>query len=291
MIKKFAIFNYVFRKSLFSLVYYRDVVKTRFRFSFKYFWSFSFFLGLLLTISLSVAVIPGVNAFLTKFSNRAHMLYPQDLVITLKNGELSTNVAEPLRFPIPFELIADNPPAVSDQKQIYLITIDTQASASAYETSRSLILLTKTDSIIADPEGGYRSDPLKNWGDVTIDKKFADGWLNKILPLLKYAQIIIVLAFGIFFVFILPVSRLVSLVFLTLFLLIPVKLLKLDLSFKKLYQIGLHALTLPTLIQIFMLSFGLLPALPFFNSILYLLYAMVILSDFKRTVVKNKINE
>ena len=63
---KLSLFVRVFWKSMFSPVYYHDVVKAKFSFSLKYFLFFSFVLGLILTLSLTTVILPP----LSKFSGR-----------------------------------------------------------------------------------------------------------------------------------------------------------------------------------------------------------------------------
>lgn len=280
MLKKLSTYNYVFWKSISSFKYYQDVVKTKFSFSFKYFWTFSLFLGLIISIPLNFTVIPAVNQFVNRAQTRLPNLYPQDLVITIKDGQVSTNVAEPLRFPIPYELFTDTPPAISDQKQQYLITIDTNAQVENYKSSQSLIFITRDNLVITeDLDGSYRLFPISDIDDITIDKPQIDSLVNLLLPWFKYLPWLLGIIIFLVFIIFLPLLRLISLVFLSLILLVGANLLKLNLNYKKIYQIGLHSLTLPTLIQVGIAAFGLVIPIPFFTSIVFLLYTLVILAD------------
>jgi len=282
--KKIITFSYVFRKSLFSLSYYKDVVKSRFKFSLKYFLIFCLLTGFLSLLSISLSVIPEVNVFITRFKNNAYTLYPSDLIITVKNGQLTTNVTEPFRVPIPYALFTQNPPAISDQKQIYLVTIDTKASPQDFTKSQSLMLITKDKYVIAsDNLNGVREESLKNLGDLVIDKKFIDQKLNSIMPVLNYASLILMAILALVFLILMPVVRLMSLFVYSLILLIPARMMGLTLNFAKIYQIGLHALTLPLILQMTLLAFGVYPAIPFFGSIVFLLYNLVILAELNKT--------
>ena len=284
--KKLATFSHVFWNSISSFTYYHEVVKARFSFSFKYFLMFSFILGTLLTIIISVTFVPDVNAFLRRFALRAPALYPNDLVITVKDGKLTTNVTEPLRFPVPLELLSDTPGVVSDQNQEYLVTIDTNAQINDYTKSNSLIFVTREQVVIPDNDGvGFRVYPISSFNDGTIDKATVTRLLDTLSP--WYSFIVPVLIFILWFTLtvLLSMVRLISLGVLTLILRLPAFFMHLPLSYSKLFQIGLHALTLPTLIQILMTSFELYPPIPFFNSIVFLLYSLVILSELKRKPV------
>ena len=234
---KLSLFVRVFWKSMFSPVYYHDVVKAKFSFSLKYFLFFSFVLGLILTLSLTTVILPPLSKFSGRLQTRAAGLYPANLVITIKQGQLSTNQIEPLHFPIPYELFTDTPPAVSDQKQFYLLTIDTKASIEDYAKSQSLVFVTRDNVVM------------------------------------------LFVGLSIF----LPMTRLISLLILSLVLLAITKLMHISLSYGKIYQIGLHALTLPTLIQMFMSGLGFNPPIPFFNSLLFLFYSLIIFAELRKS--------
>lgn len=248
---------------------------------------FSILLGLAVTIVISTLIAHPVQTFITRFQNRALSLYPPDLVVTVTNGEVTTNVQEPLRFPIPFELFTDVPPVLSDQNQLYLVTIDTSAEISDFDETQSAVLITK-DTIVAKDDDGFRVYPLDKETNVTIDKGAVDDFLSPLLPKLSYVPALLIVLIGFALIVILPLIRLVWLFFPTLALLLLSTLLKLNLSYGKLYQIGLHALTLPTLIQLALYWFGVYVPLPFFGSILYILYALVILATLREKSTKKR---
>ncbi len=283
---KLSTFFRTIHKSLFSLAYYRDVVNSRFKFSLKYFIAFSVFLGILLTVLISFIITPSINQFVNRFETRAASLYPANLVITVKNSEVSTNSEQPVKFPIPFELFTDTPPAISDQKQQYLLVIDPSAKTDSYPQSQAIILVTKNALVTENDQNGYKVYPLSD-ANLTVDKTQVDQFLAKVLPLLNYLPAFIITIILCALVIFLPLSRLFSLVFQTLILLTITKLMNLNLSYKKIYQIGLHALTLPTLIQILMTAFNLNPPIPFFNSLLLILWTLVIFAELKKPAPNN----
>jgi hypothetical protein len=280
--KKMRTFLYVFRNSIFSFSYYRDVLRVPFSFSFAYFWVFSVLFGLMLTILALSTIVPVLSPFLQRLETRAKNLYPNDLVIKVTNGTLTTNVAEPLRFPIPYELLSETPPAVSDQNQTYLLTINTKGSPQDFEKSNSFVYVTANQFVVTDKNNSYRVYPLGEMGDFEITKSTANAFFDKIIPWFKFVPVALGLLLFFVFALALPVSRLISLLFLTLVLSVCAQLLKLSLSYRQLYQLGLHALTLPTIIQVLMTLLGLVPPIPFFNSLLYILYALIILAELRK---------
>jgi len=279
---KFKTFAHAFSKSLTHLNYYRELLNTRFSFSLKYFWVFSLCIGLVTTISTSIVLLPGLNKIIARVDKRLVALYPQDLVIKIENGRLTTNAPEPLSIPIPYELFTDTPPAISDQKQTFLLTIDTDAPIDDFNKYNSLIFANSRNLALVDRDGTYRIYDLKEAPDMTVDRPLVEKYYDQFRPLLNYIPALLVLVLTLVFILFLPLTRLVSLLFLSLFLLLAAKVMNLTLSFSKIYQIGLHSLTLPVLIQIALSSFQLNIPVPFFFSIMFILYNLVIFATLKQ---------
>src|SRR3989344_4178481 len=139
--KKIKRFFTIFKRSLLDPKYYHDILKAKFSFSLKYLYTLLFFLALIhaLIFSAQIAVfIPLIPRFIETAKTVVQNTYPDELVITIKDGQLSTNVKEPYSIPLPKEF-----PDIFDQN---LITIDTKAQVSDYPKYQSLALVTK-DSI------------------------------------------------------------------------------------------------------------------------------------------------
>lgn len=282
--RKLAAFFYILRKSVFAVSYYQEIINAPLRFSLKYYLSFSLLLGCLLTIGLSVIIVPPLRNFSARLKTRAFDLYPLDLVLTVKNGELSTNTAEPIHFPLPYELFTDTPPAVTDQAQQYLLTIDTSGSPNDFPDSRSVVLLTKFAIVVGEGmvSERYSVYPLKELADLRLDKVQFDRMVSTMMPILDVLPAIVIAVLSVMLIFFLPISRLLFLAVLSVLLIPAARLLNLTLSYKKLFQLGLHALTLPTLIQIVMYASGLIPPLPFFTSTLFYLFMLVVFAELRK---------
>ena len=278
---KVSTFIRTFWKSITSFSYYKEIAMAPMAFSFKYFVGFSFLLGALLTLLVSIVVVPPLTTAANRFEKRVTILYPPDLVITIKNGELTTNASQPLRFPIPFELFTDTPPAISDQKQTYLATIDTDATAENFESYRSFVVATKNQIIVSKSDNDFEVYPLDPKIDTVITKATFTELIAKLVPWIKASPFIFIVVILLLFAILIPLSRLASLVFLTAPLVLIAKLLHLSYGYKKIFQLGLHALTIPTLIQVIMTLFEVRVPFPFFNSLLYIFYALIILASLR----------
>lgn len=277
---KLTTFYQTFYKSIFSFAYYREVVKAKFSFSLKYFLFLSFLIGMISTVVVSTFILPPLNRFAARIQNRAAAVFPADLVITIKDGQLSTNVSEPLHFPIPFELFTDTPPAITDQEQRYLITIDTKAHVEDAAKSQSIIFITKDTLVVNDDP--VKLYPLKDGQDMTVDKMTIESILSKITPFIRIVPILIVVLLTGLFMILIPLGELLQLTLLSLILLFFSKFMQLPFSYQKIYQIALHSFTLPLCVQVFMLVFGLKAPFPFFGPLLFIFYSMVILADLKK---------
>jgi len=294
--RKLRVFFTSFKRSLTDVNYYQDIVNAKFTFSLKYLYVLMFFLGLLRGITL----VPGVIKIITEIPNFrvtmesvADELYPDELVVTIENGELSINVEEPYFIDFPSELDAKVDGSSYDSSEYSsLVAIDTNGSVGEYGSYNSLILLTDDSVVYPDDDtseiGGYRVLPLREiQSDLVIDRQFYDELLAKILPYLDYIPaalivliFLLVLVFPFFAASYMTFSRLFYLLFTSILLLIFVKLTKRDLKYKKIYQLSMHTLTAPVILA---LLFGLFSIkLPFlsFTALFLAITGFVIIKAF-----------
>lgn len=283
--RKLSLFNRTLWKSLFSFRYYHDVVAAPFNFSFKFFLAFSMFLGIIITISLGLAIYSPVQQFTNRFKERAYALYPQDLIITTKDGKLTTNATEPYHFSIPFELFLPQAPAISDEKQKYLVTIDTKANPGAYDESQSIFLVTRDSLVVPENTEDFRVIPLQELDDVTINKANTDAILKNLLPVVHLLFPTLMIFAGLVLFIIWPIARLLSLVIFAFMILPFTKLMGLELPYKKIFQIMLHSYLLPFFIETALFLFGLQPPISFFNLLLFILYNLIIFAELKSQVL------
>jgi len=208
--------------------------------------------------------------------------YPNDLVFEVNDGKLSVNRPEPFTIPAPIEILTDKPAAISDKDRVNLFVFDNNAKLANFDEYQTFILTNEDVIMIRDDQEGIRAFPLKDAENLRIDKVFVDDIVNKILPFAPYiVPVIIVFIFIMFLIFI-PISKLLPLFFLSfLVMLVGRFIIKLSLPYGKYYQIGLHSMTLPTLIQSSMFLFDIKPPFAAFYSVFFLLYTFIILSQIK----------
>jgi len=226
-----------FYKSLASPKYYADILQAKFSFSLKYFLMLALLSSVVSVGLLSVEILPKAKTAVDAFNRQILRAYPSDLVITAKDGQLSSNKTGPVVVPVPGEpkniLVFDPNGTVDDLKK--------------YETA---ILINKSNVIVQGENDQIRIQPLKNIPDGSFtysDFVIAAGKLERLLAYVPYFLGTLMLT-ALFVTFI--VSGLVISFFLSLIFWIFAKITHLNLSLAKTYQISLHIFTLYAILDI-----------------------------------------
>ncbi|HSA84531.1 MAG TPA: DUF1189 family protein [Patescibacteria group bacterium] len=195
--------------------------------------------------------------------NRLVQSYPDDLIVTITNGIVTTNVQEPYVIPLP------NTTMYEAETKTNLIVIDTKTpfSATDFKKYNSYVWLTKDALFIAD-DTDIRSLDLTEVGNLTINQSLLSSlyktfspWLNIITPILTVFMLL-----GIFIGYFL---RLVYLFLLALLIMLLTKLMKKSVSYGQAYRVGIYAMTPAFLFDLLLLF---VPSLhfPFLFSIVTL---------------------
>lgn len=173
--------------SLYSPDFYATVGKRTFGQAVWYLFRIALLYSILILLAVYIPVAARVGGnFLGVFGEEVVSLYPDDLVITITEGKVSTNQQEPILIPLPpsFETELEN--ALKTQN---LLVIDTQTpfTSETFETYNTLGWLT-VDSILfynsAEQEiGGY---PLKNIKSLEITKEKVSLAVEKIASWIKW---------------------------------------------------------------------------------------------------------
>ena len=255
------------KESIYSPAFYSELKKERFSFSLKYFYLLAFVLGFCSTVVISYNLIPAVQSFLKSTAMEILNLYPNDLVITIKDGTVSTNVSEPYVLKMPEELHKSN----NEPRFENLLVIDTGTpfTLEEFRAVKTALLLTK-DSIVYSENGGKITiQSIQNFPNTVIDKPFIVNLVGKIEPFLKFVPPIIVA--GTFLFFLASFSWRLIYLLLGAFLIWGIaKVKKAEIGYRKSYQIGLHAMTLGLFVD-FLVSIASIPFhIPFFFTILML---------------------
>ncbi|MDO8497374.1 MAG: DUF1189 family protein [bacterium] len=288
---------FVFCNSLLSPSYYKSILSSKFSFSLKYLVVLMFFVYLTTAAKVGLVgyrLLPQVPLFANKLTSTLQTAYPQELVVTIKNGQLSTNVKEPYVWDWPYQF---------DEKEkkpdMHFLTIDTHASLDDYPTYTTYILVTKNNIIYPSSSnegrsGEYRVYSLSQIKDsVTFDRTTYDAVLQKLSPFIQKLPTIVAIFIvaGIFFVMIFGtlfglIWNMIYLLFMTVVILIIAKIMNKNLSYSQLYQFGMYGLTLPILVSVLVSLSGL--HIPFIFTLVFIIWMSVVVNKLQ-VVTKNNL--
>jgi len=256
MRQKVKTFFHVFKQSIFPQPdYYSKIPKVSFTFSFKYFSSLIISLNLILLIFVSVKYNPGkinrfINSIIISFKE-----YPNELIINLRKGSLFSSYNRPYLFW----------GELAGKRKLYLV-VDESASADKILQYHSQVLLTKKELVVNNQTSNvkYQTIPLTYFGDKTFDKKDSERLIS-LLTITKSLLIVIYLVVVPSLMLILPFSSFIITLFylsiISFFIYVVFKTyFHKRIHYKKIFQVGLHAVTLPLLLDYILIIFK--PSIP-----------------------------
>lgn len=284
--RRLKLFGRVLWRSCTDPGYYKDILKARASFSLKFLFVFALLFSLVATVQYAVAFaafLPKMPGYLAMAREKGMTLYPKDLVVTVKDGVVSTNAKEPYVIDFPFALPQD-----TENKPDHLLVIDTKATAERFTEYKSVVVLGKSTVYYRDDKG-YKFYPLTDMkGTLVINKAQYDEWAGKVLPYLQYLPQM-VYGLGIAGLVLLPfmlttgrvVGYLLALVVLTMFSLVLARVMKKKLAYGALYRLGMHAITVPVLVTYFLQFFGI--SVPFLFPLIFVGWMGVVLPRVSRS--------
>ncbi len=247
MTKKVKTFFHILNGSLLPQPqYYKKIRKARFSYSLKYFASLIFLLSLVLFSLMTVTGLKRSMGF--SFSGLKSSLesYPNDLVIEVKNGSLSTN------FLYPYFFWARD----GDQRSLMAVVSEnsTQDDIQQFETP---LIFTAKSLVVSNKENGMISNVLP-YGNLNmiVNKQSVDNLLavlDRLAPLLAVLSLLFVLLIGPFFAI---VGAFVYLAIVSLVCYSVFRIWSKKHTYGKTLQISLHAVTLPFITKYVLFGFG-----------------------------------
>ncbi len=235
--------------------------------------------------------IPSLTRNLKEGVSSAVAGYPDDLVVSVKEGAASINKPEPYIVPnkwvdkVPPETLKNN----QNLNQENIIVIDTTKpfSLEQFKTYSAFAWLTKTEIVmLKGTDNQMQIVPLSTLGNFELTKPWIldkEATLYKMLPWMTCVLIVIIffaLCFANF------AGTLIILFLYAFIIWLIAKLKKVELSYKNSYKIGIHAMTLLILAGIFVRFLGSLDN--FFIKLLVLL-VIVYFNFFKETEKKTTV--
>lgn len=235
------------KKSIYSPEYYQELLTKPLVFSWKYYSAFACVLALFITIASSFAFVPWVNKTVHEFPEQFFAYYPDALQVEINKGVVTSNVTEPYFLPIPELLKQGLPPGNSGESLMVIDTV-TPFSFEQFAAYKSMVWLGGSQLALRDDKGGVRIEALDPQMNFTVNEQTLSTIEQRFHPWYKFAAVLAVIvvflglliSFGINFAYLL---------FGALFILLIGRLLKQRFGYGTAYRIGLHAMTLPVLLD------------------------------------------
>ena len=262
------------QKSIYNPEFYRTILTKPFSFTWIYFSGFTMLLALLLTIIFSIPLVSVVNNFLHGAPDKIMTYFPAELAVTITKGHVTVNQPEPYALAMP--------PEFRTATMTNLAVIDTKnpVTLDAFKAQHTAALVGEHQIIYMGNNNKVEISEIDPSLSMTIDHAQVTQWVEHVRPYTAYVSPILVICLfaGLLLYFGL---RFAYMVFGALLILLLGRFaLKQEWSYSASYQIGLHALTLPLLLQtIFMLLPIGFPSIPFFYTVIMLIMVYVNFKD------------
>lgn len=266
------------KQSVYGPAYYSELLTRPFSFSLKYYSALALFLALFLTIVSSIQLVPRVNQFARDFPTKFFAYYPDQLEVKIEKGIVSSNVVEPYFLPIPEEF-KDSSGSEGGINSLLVIDTKTPFSVAQFKKYKVAAWLSRDQIAVFNRNGSVRIEAFDTKTELTINESALRGFEQRLRPFYQFAaqlSVIVIflgllIGFGVYFLYLLLGAVLI------LFL---GRLLKQRFTYGASYRIGLHAITLPLLLDTILSLFN-FPAIgfPFLMSAVMLAVVFVNFKD------------
>jgi hypothetical protein len=241
-------------KSIYSPELYKGIFERSFASSIGYFVTLCLVLALVNTVWISVELLPDVKDFGQNFFQKVESSYPDDLILDIKDSKVTSN----------------KPGATYIADRFIVIDTDNSFTLDKYKEYDAVVWITKDGLATRDGNGKIEIVGFEEFGDMRIDKAYVTSMADKILPFVTiFTYSLPVLVYFVMFLF--HALSLVYLFFGALVVWLICGLMKVESGYKKSYQIALHAMTLPLILN----ALGWAPVIPFFTTILLAVVAWI----------------
>ncbi len=272
-------------KSIYSPTFYREILQKPFSYSMKNFWLFILILALLGSIFLSFGAISNFKNIVDNFVPEIINFYPQDLQITIKSGEVETNVQEPYFINIPKEVKDDiKNQEMTGIENFLVINTKEEFNLERFQSYKTFALLTK-NSLISYKDNGINIQVIDKNINFIINKDVINNFYQKIKPFSRfiYPAIPVLIYLGVLFIM---SSKLIYLFFGALAIWILASIKGLKIKYWKAYQLSLHLIVPIILIESIAFVFKIDIWIPFLPTAILVIFASLNIN--KNNIEKNQ---
>ncbi len=258
-------------QSVYSPEFYRELLSRPFSFSFKYYYGLAVLVALVMGVFLTLNMAPAILNFARNILPGFAGYYPEELVITIKDGKASANQPYIIKMPAEFDISSSTP---------NLLVIDTEHPfmLEVFYSYKTAALLTEDNLISRDKEGRLTITPISRFPNTVINRSLVENWIGKASRFISWLFPLV--GVFIFIGYIVYASLLlIYLLIAALLILLIGRIKKAAFGYKKAYQIGLHAITLSFVLEA-LLGFipQLNPHIPFQFTLLLLVIVIINIS-------------
>ena len=281
--KKLKAFYYIFIKSATSFEYYKDLVGTGLSFSIRYLIMLVLITSVILGIAVSVETSAKLQSDVKKLLDQSIVLYPDNLVVTAKDGQLSINQPEPLILKTPeiFQSKVTGKTAKDEMKiPGNLVIFNSNGVLDDVKKLDTLVLVNKTNFLIQNVSK-IEVYPTKDVPNGQFGKQNLIDLVAKIKTYIKFIPLGIFALVLITSIFYNLGFRVIYILIATVLLMFAGKAMKLNLNFTKYFKIAIHTTTIPLILEILMGVLSISVGLPFWFLILNTVIGLLVLNKNK----------
>lgn len=288
IMKVYRLFIQNFLRSIRDFTFYKEIPAKPLFFSLQFLYLLTFTILLIQTLFFTISaafLLPQLPNAIERFQQRLETAYPRNLVVSVKNGTIETNAKQPVI--INFPEITDNTPYKS------FVTIDTTATQTDYTDKKTMILVTRDGVVYPEASNTrpYRFESASQFGDTIINSQTyekATSRLNMVLDMLPmiapWLLIAASLLIPILGSLIVVLWRMIILIILT-GILLPVSMMFGNAyTYRDLYRMGMHGLTVPVILSLLLSLIGAMVPLAFASS--FLLWMVIVLARISENKTK-----
>lgn len=228
------------KASIYSPELYREIPKQNFGSALKYFL-------LLILLSSIFSLVTSLDFFFNKFPNAASSfisnttnIYPKELEITIKDGQVTTNVEEPYFIPMPKGEVYRN------TENLFVIDTKTPYSVGQFEKFKTAAWLTKDSIFFVDSENQPVAESIKTQSlagiDFKLDQEVIKNAFDKTAPWVKFIGPLL-FVFSFIGLYLLNLWNLAYILFLALLIWLLSKVFGWGLQYSGSYKVGIYAIT------------------------------------------------
>ena len=233
MKNKLKTFWAITKDSFYNPDFYSSIPQVKIATGLKFVLLLTFFSTIILATKLLIVGIPEFQKF--KNGDFVERMYPSELVVTIENGVVSTNVEVP--YTIPFQSAQEDEP-----QNLLVIDTNPEISLNTINSYDSFLVITSDSLVTKESENDTRIIPLNQIDNLVINKDLARdvvGTLMKFLPLIILLVVIVIMPIITLFIFF---ASIFPLLLLSLIPLIVARVKGWKIGYKDAFKISLYLL-------------------------------------------------